>query len=82
MVKEKVKAIVCLGLENQKIVAAYSGIIPTIIETSSAQEAVKAAYRLAKKDEAVLLSPACASFDIFENYEDRGRQFKYAVRSL
>jgi UDP-N-acetylmuramoylalanine--D-glutamate ligase len=82
LVKEKVKAIVCLGLENQKIIDAYHDIIPNIIETNTAQDAVKAAYRLAKKDEAVLLSPACASFDIFENYEDRGRQFKYAVRSL
>lgn len=82
LVKEKVKAIVCLGLENQKIIDAYRDIIPNIVETNSAQDAVKAAYRLAKKDEAVLLSPACASFDIFENYEDRGRQFKYAVRGL
>jgi UDP-N-acetylmuramoylalanine--D-glutamate ligase len=82
LVKEKVKAIVCLGLENQKIIDAYHDIIPNIVETNSAQDAVKAAYRLAKKDEAVLLSPACASFDIFENYEDRGRQFKYAVRGL
>jgi UDP-N-acetylmuramoylalanine--D-glutamate ligase len=82
LVKEKVKAIVCLGLENQKIIDAYQDIIPNIVETNSAQDAVKAAYRLAKKDEAVLLSPACASFDIFENYEDRGRQFKYAVRGL
>ena len=82
MVKEKVKAIVCLGLENQKIIDAYKDIIPNISEAKTAQDAVKAAYRFAKKDETVLLSPACASFDLFENYEDRGRQFKYAVRSL
>jgi len=82
LVKEKVKAIVCLGLENQKIIDAYKDIIPNIAEAKTAQDAVKAAYRFAKKDETVLLSPACASFDLFENYEDRGRQFKYAVRSL
>jgi len=82
LVKEKVKAIVCLGLENQKIIDAFKDVIPNIVETTRAIDAVKAAYRFAKKDETVLLSPACASFDIFENYEDRGRQFKYAVRSL
>ena len=82
LVKEKVKAIVCLGIDNQKIIDAYKDVIPNIVEASNAQDAVKAAYKFAKKDETVLLSPACASFDLFENYEDRGRQFKYAVRSL
>jgi UDP-N-acetylmuramoylalanine--D-glutamate ligase len=82
LVKEQVKAIVCLGIDNQKIIDAYKDVIPNIVEASNAQDAVKAAYKFAKKDETVLLSPACASFDLFENYEDRGRKFKYAVRSL
>jgi UDP-N-acetylmuramoylalanine--D-glutamate ligase len=82
LVKANVKAIVCLGLENQKIVDAFKDIVPVIIETGSAEEAVQTAYRLGKKGDAVLLSPACASFDLFENYEDRGRKFKGAVRSL
>jgi len=82
LVKAKVKAIICLGLDNEKIHKAFEGMIETIVDTQSAQEAVKAAYYLGKKGDAVLLSPACASFDLFENYEDRGRQFKTAVRSL
>ncbi len=82
LVKANVKAIVCLGIENQKIVDAFKDIVPVIIETGSAEEAVQTAYRLGKKGDAVLLSPACASFDLFENYEDRGRKFKGAVRSL
>jgi UDP-N-acetylmuramoylalanine--D-glutamate ligase len=82
LVKDKVKAIVCLGLENQKIIEAFSGMVEEIVETSSASEAVAQSYRLAKKGETVLLSPACASFDLFENYEDRGRAFKRAVRAL
>jgi UDP-N-acetylmuramoylalanine--D-glutamate ligase len=82
LVKANVKAIVCLGIENQKIVDAFKDIVPVIIETGSADEAVQTAYRLGKKGDAVLLSPACASFDLFENYEDRGRKFKGAVRSL
>lgn len=82
LVREKVKAIVCLGTDNQKIIEAFSGIVETIVEAKSAVEAVAYGYRLAKKDEIVLLSPACASFDLFENYEDRGNQFKHAVRML
>jgi UDP-N-acetylmuramoylalanine--D-glutamate ligase len=82
LVKDKVKAIICLGLENQKIIEAFQGTVETIVEAKSAAEAVAFGYRLAKKDETVLLSPACASFDLFENYEDRGNQFKQAVRSL
>lgn len=82
LVKEKVKAIICLGKDNQKIIDAFSGMVETIVEAGSAMEAVAYGYRLAKKEETVLLSPACASFDLFENYEDRGNQFKQAVRSL
>lgn len=82
LVKEKVKAIICLGKDNQKIIETFTGVVDTIVEASTAMEAVAYGYRLAKKDETVLLSPACASFDLFENYEDRGNQFKEAVRSL
>jgi UDP-N-acetylmuramoylalanine--D-glutamate ligase len=82
LVKDKVKAIICLGSENDKIKAAFSTTVDTIVEASSAVEAVAYGYRLANKDETVLLSPACASFDLFENYEDRGNQFKQAVRML
>ncbi len=82
LVKEKVKAIICLGKDNHKIISAFEGVVDTIIEASSAMEAVAYAYRLAQTEETVLLSPACASFDLFENYEDRGKQFKNAVRSL
>lgn len=82
LVKEKVKAIVCLGADNSKIIKAFSGAVDTIMEAGSAMEAVAMCYKLASKGDAVLLSPACASFDLFQNYEDRGAQFKAAVRSL
>ncbi len=82
LVKDKVKAIICLGVDNHKIIEAFTGVVETIVEARSALEAVSYGYRLAKKDETVLLSPACASFDLYENYEDRGNQFKAAVRSL
>jgi len=82
IVKQKVQAIVCLGKDNRKIVEAFKGIVPTIVETASMEEAVRSSYYLAKKGQTVLLSPACASFDLFNNYEDRGRQFKQAVRNL
>ena len=82
LVKDKVKSIICLGVDNQKLIEAFTGVVETIVEARSAMEAVAYGYRLAKKDETVLLSPACASFDLFENYEDRGNKFKEAVRSL
>lgn len=82
LVREKVKAIVCLGVDNEKILQSFGNVIENIIETAGAEEAVKVAYKLSQKGDVVLLSPACASFDLFENYEDRGRQFKNAVRSL
>ncbi|MFA9388649.1 MAG: UDP-N-acetylmuramoyl-L-alanine--D-glutamate ligase [Prolixibacteraceae bacterium] len=82
LVKTKVKAIVCLGKNNAKIVNAFSGIIPDIIETQSMEHAVKSAYFLSEPGDIVLLSPACASFDLFNNYEDRGQQFKNSVRNL
>ena len=82
VVKTKVKAIVCLGKDNKKIIEAFKDKVDTIVETTSMEEAVRSSYYLAKKGETVLLSPACASFDLFKNYEDRGRQFKQAVRNL
>ena len=82
LVTDKVKAIICLGKNNKKIIDAFSNKVETIVEVSTAIEAVAYGYRLAKKDETVLLSPACASFDLFENYEERGNEFKKAVRSL
>ncbi len=82
LVEKKVRAIVCLGKDNTKIVEAFRDKVPTIVETSSMEEAVRSSYYLARKGETVLLSPACASFDLFRNYEDRGRQFKAAVRNL
>ena len=82
LVKEKVKAIICLGVDNKKLIETFTGVVDSIVEARSAMEAVAYGYRIAKKDETVLLSPACASFDLFENYEDRGNQFKEAVRAL
>jgi UDP-N-acetylmuramoylalanine--D-glutamate ligase len=82
VVRQKVKAIVCLGKDNKKIIESFKEIVPTIVETLSMDEAVRSAYYLAHKGDTVLLSPACASFDLFNNYEDRGRQFKQAVRNL
>jgi UDP-N-acetylmuramoylalanine--D-glutamate ligase len=82
LVREKVKFIVCLGKDNRKIHESFMNDVDMIINTTSAKEAVNIAYRFAAKGDKVLLSPACASFDLFENYEDRGRQFKKAVRDL
>ncbi len=82
LVNEKVKAIICLGVDNDKIIKAFGNVVDIMVETHSMEDAVKVAYRLSKKGDIVLLSPACASFDLFENYEDRGRQFKNAVRNL
>lgn len=82
LVKEKVKAIVCLGKDNKKIVAAFKGAVELIVETDNANDAVAASYKIGKKGDVVLLSPACASFDLFQNYEDRGMQFKRAVKGL
>lgn len=81
LVKEKVKAIVCMGLDNKKLHEAFEGTV-RLVDTQSADEAVKTAYALATSGDVVLLSPACASFDLFKNYEDRGRQFKEAVKNL
>ncbi|SHG62550.1 UDP-N-acetylmuramoyl-L-alanine--D-glutamate ligase [Winogradskyella jejuensis] len=81
-VNEKVKAIICLGVDNAKLMETFGNMVDVIIETQFMSEAVKIAYKIASAGDNVLLSPACASFDLFENYEDRGRQFKEAVRKL
>jgi UDP-N-acetylmuramoylalanine--D-glutamate ligase len=82
LVREKVKGIICLGVDNKKIIDAFGDVVDIMVEVGSMQDAVKTASRMAEKGDAVLLSPACASFDLFENYEDRGRQFKVAVQNL
>lgn len=82
VVEGRVKALICLGNDNAKLMAAFADAVPLILEVGSMPEAVQAAYRIATKGETVLLSPACASFDLFENYEDRGRRFKQWVREL
>ena len=82
LVNEKVKAIICLGVDNEKIISSFGNCVDMLVEAGSMADAVNVAYRLAEKVDSVLLSPACASFDLFENYEDRGRQFKNAVRNL
>lgn len=82
LVKEKVKAIVCMGTENRKIHEAFGEIVPLMVNTGNAKDAVNAAFHFASKGDVVLLSPACASFDLFKNYEDRGNQFKQAVKEL
>ncbi|MBT8315119.1 MAG: UDP-N-acetylmuramoyl-L-alanine--D-glutamate ligase, partial [Maribacter sp.] len=82
LVREKVKAIICLGNDNSKIVDAFGNVVDLMVETYAMEEAVKVAYKIAERGDTVLLSPACASFDLFENYEDRGRQFKEAIKNL
>jgi UDP-N-acetylmuramoylalanine--D-glutamate ligase len=82
LVKTKVRVIICLGKDNRKIIDTFSSLVECIVEVTTADEAVKAAYSQARRGEAVLLSPACASFDLFENYEDRGNQFKKAIKNL
>ncbi|MBF6608929.1 MAG: UDP-N-acetylmuramoyl-L-alanine--D-glutamate ligase [Flavobacterium sp.] len=82
MVREKVKAIICLGMDNKKIIDAFGNVVDVMIEVHSMNDAVKMAQRLTEKGDTVLLSPACASFDLFESYEDRGKQFKNAVHNL
>lgn len=82
LVREKVKAIICLGVDNKKIIDAFSDVVDMMVEVDNMRDAVNTAKHLAEKGDAVLLSPACASFDLFQNYEDRGRQFKVAVQNL
>ncbi|TDW46490.1 UDP-N-acetylmuramoylalanine--D-glutamate ligase [Flavobacterium sp. 270] len=82
LVREKVKAIICLGVDNRKIIDAFGNVVDIMVEVNNMNDAVKTAQKLTEKGDAVLLSPACASFDLFENYEDRGKQFKQAVHNL
>ena len=82
LVREKVKGIICLGVDNKKIIDAFGAVVDVMIEVDNMNEAVRMAQRMTEKGDAVLLSPACASFDLFESYEDRGRQFKQAVQNL
>jgi UDP-N-acetylmuramoylalanine--D-glutamate ligase len=81
-VREKVKAIVCMGVDNKKLLDFFTGKVPVIRDTHSIDEAVKTCHELATNGDTVLLSPCCASFDLFKNYEDRGRLFKEAVKAL
>jgi UDP-N-acetylmuramoylalanine--D-glutamate ligase len=82
LVSQKVKALICLGADNRKLLSFFTPLVPVLIETQSAEQAVNEAYTLARVGDTVLLSPACASFDLFKNYQDRGQQFKAAVRQL
>jgi UDP-N-acetylmuramoylalanine--D-glutamate ligase len=82
LVNEKVKAIICLGVDNRKIIDAFGSIVDMMVEVLSMDDAVKTAQHIAEKGDTVLLSPACASYDLFESFEDRGRQFKQAVKNL
>ena len=82
LVSEKVRALICLGKDNEKLIKAFGGIVPMIIETQSVDEAVRYANEIANAEDIVLLSPACASFDLFKNYEDRGNKFKDAVKGM
>ncbi|MDI6031952.1 UDP-N-acetylmuramoyl-L-alanine--D-glutamate ligase [Flavobacterium sp. LB2P84] len=82
LVREKVKAIICLGVDNKKIIDVFGNVVDMMIEVDNMNDAVKMAQRLSEKGDTVLLSPACASFDLFESYEDRGKQFKQAVKNL
>lgn len=82
LVREKVKAIICLGMDNEKIKETFGNVVDLVVETFAMEEAVKVAYKIAERGDTVLLSPACASFDLFENYEDRGNQFKNCVKNL
>jgi len=82
LVKQKVKAIVCLGTDNEKLHKAFGDLVQQRVDAGSAEEAVRLAYDMADAGDVVLLSPACASFDLFENYEERGRKFKAAVKGL
>jgi UDP-N-acetylmuramoylalanine--D-glutamate ligase len=82
LVREKVKGIICLGMDNSKLIEAFGNVVEPLVETFSMEEAVKVAYKMSERGDTVLLSPACASFDLFENYEDRGNQFKGAIKKL
>lgn len=82
LVKRKVKAMVCLGVNNDQISKEFAGVVENIVEIQAMSEAVRIAYHFGRRGDSVLLSPSCASFDLFENYEDRGRQFKDAVNNL
>ncbi|TBX69565.1 UDP-N-acetylmuramoyl-L-alanine--D-glutamate ligase [Flavobacterium silvisoli] len=82
LVREKVKAIICLGIDNKKIVDAFGNVVDMMVEVDNMRDAVNTASHIAEKGDVVLLSPACASFDLFQNYEDRGKQFKAAVQNL